>query len=156
MDLVTQTALGAVVGEVVLGRKAGNKAILWGAAGGLIPDLDVLVVPLFSEVDGLFVHRGFSHSLVFAFLLAPLLGWLIYRIHRKKMTITWRDWSLLVFWAAFTHPVLDYLTTYGTGAFLPFSGYRLEFGTIGIVDIFYTLPIILVPVSYTHLRAHET
>lgn len=144
MDLITQTVLGAAVGEVVLGKKAGNKAIMWGAVGGLFPDLDVLIAPFFSEVDGLFVHRGFSHSIIFAFILAPLLGWLIYRIHRKKMNITRREWTILIFWAAFTHPILDYLTTYGTGAFLPFSGYRVEFGTIGIVDIFYTLPIIFV------------
>ncbi len=142
MDLVTQTVLGAAVGEVVLGKKAGNKAIMWGAIGGLFPDLDVLITPFFNEVDGLFVHRGFSHSLIFAFLLAPLLGWLAYRIHRKKMSITKFEWMNLIFWAAFTHPLLDYFTTYGTGAFLPFSEYRVEFGTIGIVDIFYTLPII--------------
>ena len=144
MDLVTQTVLGAAVGEVVLGKKAGNKAIMWGAIGGLIPDLDVLIMPLFNEVDGLFVHRGFSHSLIFSFLLAPLMGWLIHRIHQKKMNITIREWTLLIFWAAFTHPILDYFTTYGTGAFLPFSGYRVEWGTIGIVDIFYTFPFILV------------
>jgi inner membrane protein len=129
---------------VVLGKKAGNKAIMWGAVGGLFPDLDVLITPFFSDVNGLFVHRGFSHSLVFAFLLAPLLGWLIYRIHRKKMPITHFDWTKLIFWAAFTHPFLDYLTTYGTGAFLPFSGYRVEFSTVGIVDIFYTIPLLLV------------
>ena len=144
MDLVTQTALGAAVGEVALGRKAGNKAILWGAVGGLIPDLDVLVSPFFSEADGLFVHRGFSHSLIFAFLLAPLLGWLIHQIHKKKMNIRRREWTVLIFWAAFTHPVLDYFTTYGTGAFLPFQNYRVEFSTIAIVDVFYTLPFILV------------
>ncbi|RCW26097.1 metal-dependent hydrolase [Marinilabilia salmonicolor] len=144
MDLVTQTVLGAAVGEVVLGRKAGNKAIMWGAVGGLIPDLDVLVSPFFSEVDGLFVHRGFSHSLIFAFLIAPLLGWLIHHIHKKKMDISWREWTVLIFWAAFTHPVLDYFTTYGTGALLPFHNYRVEFSTIAIVDVFYTLPFILV------------
>ena len=144
MDLVTQTALGAAVGEMVLGRKAGNKAIMWGAVGGLIPDLDVLVSPFFSEVDGLFVHRGFSHSLIFAFLVAPLLGWLIHRIHDKKMNISRREWITLVFWAVFTHPFLDYLTTYGTGAFLPFNNYRVEFSTIAIVDVFYTLPFLLV------------
>ncbi|SMO39965.1 inner membrane protein [Saccharicrinis carchari] len=142
MDLVTQTVLGAAVGEVVLGKKAGNKAILWGAVGGLIPDLDVLVSPLYNTVDGLFVHRGFSHALLFSFLLAPPLGWLIHRIHREKESITVRQWAMLLFWAAFTHPLLDYFTTYGTGAFLPFSNYRVEFGTIGIVDIFYTLPFI--------------
>lgn len=144
MDLVTQTALGAAVGEVALGRKAGNKVILWGAVGGLIPDLDVLVSPFFREVDGLFVHRGFSHSLIFAFLLAPLLGWLIHQIHKKKMNIRRREWTVLIFWAAFTHPVLDYFTTYGTGAFLPFQNYRVEFSTIAIVDVFYKLPFILV------------
>lgn len=144
MDLVTQVVLGAAVGELVLGKKAGNKAIVWGAVGGLIPDLDVLITPFFSEVDGLFVHRGFSHSLIFAFLLAPLLGWLIHRLHQKKMDIPRREWTMLIFWAAFTHPILDYFTTYGTGAFLPFSDYRVEWGTIGIVDIFYTLPFILV------------
>lgn len=144
MDLVTQTVLGAAVGEVALGRKAGNKAIMWGAVGGLIPDLDVLVSPFFSEVDGLFVHRGFSHSLIFAFLLAPLLGWLIHQIHKEKMNIRRREWTVLIFWAAFTHPLLDYFTTYGTGALLPLHNYRVEFSTIAIVDVFYTLPFILV------------
>jgi inner membrane protein len=86
MDLVTQTLLGAAVGEIVLGRKAGNKAIMWGAVGGIIPDLDVLISPFYSEVDELFAHRGFSHSLIFAFLAAPLVGWLTHRIHRKKRT----------------------------------------------------------------------
>jgi len=143
MDLVTQVVLGAAVGEVVLGKKAGNKAMMWGAVGGLIPDLDVLIVPFYNVVDGLFAHRGFSHSLIFAFLLAPILGWLAYLIHKKKTSISKFEWMNLIFWAAFTHPFLDYFTTYGTGAFLPFSDYRLEFSTIGIVDLFYTLPIIV-------------
>jgi len=144
MDLVTQIVLGAAVGEVVLGKKAGNKAILWGAIGGLIPDLDVLVTPFYSDVDGLFVHRGFSHSIVFSFILAPLLGWLAYYIHHKNINASKFDWMKLVFWAAFTHPILDYMTTYGTGAFWPFSDHRVEFSNVGIVDIFYTLPLVLV------------
>ena len=144
MDLVTQTVLGGAVGEMVLGKKAGNKAIMWGAVGGLIPDLDIFVAPFFNEVDGLFVHRGFSHAIIFAFLLAPVLGWLIHRIHKQKTDVRQREWTFLIFMAAFTHPILDYLTTYGTGAFLPFSSYRVEFGTIAIVDVFYTVPFILV------------
>ena len=144
MDLVTQTVLGGAVGEMVLGKKAGNKAIMWGAVGGLIPDLDIFVAPFFNEVDGLFVHRGFSHAIIFAFLLAPVLGWLIHRIHKQKTDVRQREWTFLIFMAAFTHPILDYFTTYGTGAFLPFSSYRVEFGTIAIVDVFYTVPFILV------------
>ena len=41
MDSFTQVALGAAVGEAVLGRKVGNKAPLWGAVTALIPDMDV-------------------------------------------------------------------------------------------------------------------
>jgi inner membrane protein len=152
MDLVTQTVLGGAVGEMVLGKKAGNKAIMWGAMGGLIPDLDIFVAPFFSEVDGLFVHRGFSHSLLFAFILAPFMGWFIYQIHKKKMDVKWREWTFLIFMAAFTHPILDYFTTYGTGAFLPFSNYRVEFGTIAIVDVFYTVPFILVLLTILFLK----
>ncbi len=152
MDIVTQTVLGGAVGEMVLGKKAGNKAIMWGAVGGLIPDLDILVTPFYSEVDGLFVHRGFSHAIIFAFLLAPLLGWLIHQIHKKKTDIKQREWTMLIFWAAFTHPILDYFTTYGTGAFLPFSNYRVEFGTMAIVDIFYTVPFIIVLLTILFIK----
>lgn len=41
MDSLTQIVLGAACGEAVLGRKIGNKALLFGAIGGTIPDLDV-------------------------------------------------------------------------------------------------------------------
>ena len=43
MDSVTQLVLGAAVGEAALGRRVGNRAILWGAIAGTLPDLDVFV-----------------------------------------------------------------------------------------------------------------
>ena len=42
MDSLTQITLGAAVGELTLGRKIGNRAMMWGAVAGTIPDLDVL------------------------------------------------------------------------------------------------------------------
>ena len=36
MDAVTQIALGAAVGEATLGKKAGNKAVVWGAIAGIM------------------------------------------------------------------------------------------------------------------------
>jgi inner membrane protein len=41
MDSLIQIVLGAAVGEAVLGKKAGNKAMLYGAIAGTIPNLDV-------------------------------------------------------------------------------------------------------------------
>ena len=66
MDSVSQATLGAAVGELVLGKKVGKKAPLWGATAGTLPDLDVLTAPFLSESAQLGVHRGVSHSLLFA------------------------------------------------------------------------------------------
>ncbi|MEY3010031.1 MAG: hypothetical protein RLZZ314_673, partial [Bacteroidota bacterium] len=34
MDSLSQIVLGAAVGEVVLGRRIGNRAMVWGAVAG--------------------------------------------------------------------------------------------------------------------------
>ena len=43
MDSLTQIILGAACGEIALGKKIGNKALLFGAIGGTIKDLDVFI-----------------------------------------------------------------------------------------------------------------
>ena len=70
MDSLTQIILGAAVGEVALGRKAGNRAMLWGGIAGTIPDLDVFANFFTDEMTALAFHRGFMHSLFFATLFA--------------------------------------------------------------------------------------
>jgi inner membrane protein len=51
LDSLTQIVLGASVGEAVLGKKVGNKAILWGAIAGTIPDLDVILRSFTNEIS---------------------------------------------------------------------------------------------------------
>ncbi|MBC7884854.1 MAG: metal-dependent hydrolase, partial [Saprospiraceae bacterium] len=82
MDSLTQIILGAAVGEAVLGKKVGNRAMVWGAIAGTIPDLDVLSNGFMSPIDALAFHRGFSHSFVFSVLASVLLGWLVYRMYK--------------------------------------------------------------------------
>lgn len=142
MDTVTQITLGAAVGEAVLGKKIGNKAPLWGAIFGVLPDLDVLANPFVSEVQALAIHRGISHSLFFSVVAAPFFGWLLYRYYRDKKNVTsWRDWSLLVFLVILTHIFIDVCTSYGTQVLQPFSNYSLSLNSIFIIDPFYTLPL---------------
>lgn len=144
MDSLTQIVLGAAVAEAALGKRVGNKAILWGAIAGTIPDLDVFVVMATGNpINELTMHRGFSHSIVFAILMAPLLGWFVSWVYRKKVEASFRQWSWLFFWSIFTHPLLDCFTTYGTQLFLPFSDYRVSISSVFVVDIFYTLPFLL-------------
>ncbi len=139
MDSLTQIVLGAAVGEVVLGKKAGNKAMLYGAIAGTIPDLDVLARQFTDTTMALDIHRGFTHSVVFSVLFAPLFGWLVSRYERSG---DFRGWSWLFFWAFFTHPLLDAHTTWGTQLFWPFD-LRLAFQTIFVIDPVYTVPFLV-------------
>lgn len=142
MDTLTQITLGAAVGELALGKKVGNKAVLWGGIAGTIPDLDMLAAPLLDPVSRLAFHRGFSHSLTFLIFLAPLLAYLIYRIYHGK-DATWREWTRLTLLALITHPLLDCFTSYGTQLFWPFSRYRVAWSTIFVIDPIYSLPFML-------------
>ncbi|HJX71799.1 MAG TPA: metal-dependent hydrolase [Bacteroidales bacterium] len=142
MDSLTQAVLGAAVAEVTIGKKEGNKSVLWGIIIGTIPDLDVFVALFFDPVQSLLVHRGFTHSILFILVLTPLVGILLKKIYRKSAT-SLRRWILMVFLVLGTHVLLDLFTTYGTGLFEPFSHYRVEWSTIAIVDLFYTVPLIL-------------
>lgn len=139
MDSLTQIVLGAAVGEAVLGKKVGNKAMLYGAIAGTIPDLDVLASHFTDTVTALSVHRGFTHSVVFSVLFAPIFGWLVSRYESYK---SFKGWTWLFFWAFFTHPVLDAHTTWGTQLFWPMD-LRLAFKTIFVIDPLYTLPFLV-------------
>ncbi len=84
MDSLSQIVLGAAVGEAILGKKIGNRAMVWGAVGGTIPDLDVVSNYFMSEVQSLAFHRGISHSISFSIVGAVLLGWLVHRIYQSQ------------------------------------------------------------------------
>ncbi|MFT6959173.1 MAG: inner membrane protein [Polaribacter sp.] len=148
MDSLTQIVLGAACGEIALGKKIGNKALLFGAIGGTIPDLDVFIGKFLytNEVQTMAFHRGFMHSLLFAVLAAFLFGWFAYKLYnsskRKESTVQ-KDWIWLFFLSIFTHPILDCFTPYGTQLFAPFSNYRVAFNTISVVDPIYTLPFLI-------------
>ena len=151
MDSLTQIVLGASVGEAVLGKKVGNKAILWGAIAGTIPDLDVILRSFTDEISATQMHRGFSHSIVFAVLIAPLLGWIAKKIHFKLKDVSFKNWTKLFFWTTVTHPLLDAHTTWGTQFFWPFN-YRLAYQNIFVVDPLYTLPFLILLIIVMSLK----
>jgi membrane-bound metal-dependent hydrolase YbcI (DUF457 family) len=62
MDSITHIVLGACVGEVLMDRKAGKKAILWGALAQSIPDIDFINGAWMPLTKELIAHRGITHS----------------------------------------------------------------------------------------------
>jgi len=140
MDSLTQIVLGASVAEVALGKKIGNKAILWGAIAGTIPDLDVIAKLFTDIVTANEIHRGFSHSILFCLLASPLLGWLARKIH-SKLDVSWKEWTNMMFWALVTHPMLDAHTTWGTQLFWPLD-IKVSYQNIFVADPLYTVPFL--------------
>lgn len=142
VDSITQAALGAVVGELVLGRQIGRRALGWGALFGTIPDLDVIFTPLLDTARTLRWHRGISHSLI---LMVLVSWWLAKPLAKrwKKDKVTPQRAGLFVFLAWSTHVLIDVFTVYGTRIFDPFSGYPVSMDNLFIIDPLFTLPLLV-------------
>ena len=141
MDSLTQIVLGASVAEATLGKKIGNKAIVLGAIAGTIPDLDIVTRFFVDDLTASVMHRGFSHSLIFPFVAAPILAWILKKIYSNYSYVSFNDWLKMFFLAIITHPLLDAQTTWGTQLFWPFE-WRVAVENIFIIDPIYTLPFL--------------
>jgi inner membrane protein len=122
-----------------LGKKIGNKAMLLGAIAGTIPDLDVIANYFTDTVSALEIHRGFTHSIVFAVVFGLLFGWLLSLWDKRA---SFKEWSWFWFLCFVTHPLLDAHTTWGTQLFWPFD-LRLAYKNIFVIDPLYTLTFLV-------------
>ncbi len=95
MDSLTQIVLGAAVAEAALGKKIGNRAMVWGAIAGTIPDLDVLANGFMTPIDALAFHRGITHSFLFEIIAALLLGWGVFKMYQSPR----HKWFGIVGWS---------------------------------------------------------
>ncbi|MBT4489330.1 MAG: metal-dependent hydrolase [Rhodospirillaceae bacterium] len=155
MDTLTQIVLGACVGVAVLGRRPGKnwgprRAAIAGGLLGTLPDLDILV-PANDAVDAFVSHRGFSHSLVIQAAVTPLIGEGMVRFIaalRQQRVLTYAA----VYLCLATHALLDGMTVYGTKLLWPLSIEPFAVGSIFIIDILYTLPLLVATVWALCLR----
>lgn len=154
MDTLTHIVAGASIGEAVLGKKIGKKAMLWGALAGNAPDADAVMNFFISDVDSLVMHRGLSHSVFTALVMGPILGWLLWRMYTKKEA-DWKAWAFMITLNIFFHLFLDTCTVYGTGLLTPFTDYRYAFDTIFVADPLYTLPLIISVIALLFLSKNH-
>jgi len=138
LDTLTHIALGASLGEVLLGKRLGRRAALAGAFANSIPDLDFVMAFFLDADDNLLAHRGFTHSILFA-VIASVLCALIFERWFHRRTIHLRSW--LGFFAAeiFLHIFIDAFNNYGTAWFEPFDHFRVSFQTVFVADPFFSV-----------------
>ncbi len=124
MEPVTHLLTGACLGRAGFNRKTAYATLVMVLAAEA-PDIDVLW-GLGGPVAGFEHHRGITHTLLGAPLVALVvvgLVWLWHRVRRKPPALPAR-WPLL--WcfaliAVFSHLLLDYTNNYGLRPFFPFS-----------------------------------
>ncbi|HEV2862698.1 MAG TPA: metal-dependent hydrolase [Pyrinomonadaceae bacterium] len=121
----THSFFAAALGKVFFPRER-LPARFWvlAAVCAALPDADVLAFFAGVRYGDLFGHRGFTHSLVFALLLASAVVFVFFRESpRKKLLV------LFFFLATASHGLLYALTNGGLGVafFAPFSGARYFF-----------------------------
>ena len=138
---MAQAALGAAVAVGVMHRRtAVCRAASWGAVGGTLPDLDVLIDhgdPILNMV----LHRAESHALFWFALFSAPLAWLAVRLHGQQTL--WKRWWLALWLVLITHPLLDAMTVYGTQLLLPFTDHPFGVGSLFIIDPLHTVPLLV-------------
>lgn len=140
MDTITQGLLGAAIAEAGFRRKLGGKAVGFGFLVAVAPDLD-MAAWAGGHWAYLVHHRGATHSLIVMPLLAPLIAWLGYRWAKRRGG--YLPWAHLTLWALVTHTLLDLMNSYGTQLFAPFSRARYALDTISVIDLFYSVPLLV-------------
>jgi inner membrane protein len=101
-----------------------GKFLFLGIFCSIIPDADVISFKFGIAYDSFWGHRGFTHSIVFALLLAMLICALFYKDSFKtKQGIRY---VLFFFFCTLSHGLLDAMTSGGLGVafFSPFNNER--------------------------------
>jgi inner membrane protein len=93
-----------------------------------MPDMDFIVHYMGVAHESVWNHRGITHSLLFALVLALAAKALVFKELSWKKQSTW-NWIGLLFLAVVSHGLLDALTDGGSGVafFAPFSDTRYFF-----------------------------
>ncbi len=112
-----------------------TSVVIAGAIGSILPDIDVAGFAFGIQYGSLFGHRGFTHSIFFALLVACISA-LLMRSDRRAFAF--------VLLCSMSHGLLDAMTDGGRGVafFSPFSNHRyflpwrpIEVSPIGHLDL---------------------
>jgi len=138
MDNITHSLLGAALAKTRLGRSSpiAPAALIIGAN---LPDLENAVLVFLDQPANMIHHRGVTHAVVGVVLLAPLFALLMHGIARLLRLRNRSPGSLGALFvgvglATASHPLLDWLNTYGLRPWLPFDDTRYCGDLVFIID----------------------
>ena len=125
--IFSHAVFAAVTGKAFLKKPVSVWFRVLTAVCAVIPDADVLAYSFSAARGGMFSHRGFTHSIVFAILFGSFAAFIARRFLKAPFSFA----KLAVFFslATLSHPLLDMLTDGGSGVALlaPVSSTRFAF-----------------------------
>lgn len=129
--VLTHPAIPLALGYGLGRERVPVALVVAGVAATVLPDLDVVAFRFGVSYADQLGHRGLSHSLAFAALVALLGAWLL-----RRWRISWGTSLWFLFVAAASHGPLDMLTTGGLGIALlwPWSDQRF-FAPVQVIRV---------------------
>ncbi len=139
MDPIAHTLAGAVLAETGL-KRVSRYATTTLLIGVNLPDIDG-IAKFWGSDASLYFRRGWSHGILALVVLPLLLAGLIWLWNRwRSCTVEERKafrpgWILaLAFLAVCTHPLLDWMNTYGVRLLMPFDERWFYGDSLFIID----------------------
>jgi inner membrane protein len=123
----THTLVGLAIARAGADRWSRHAA--WTAAiASNLPDIDI-VAAVYDQPAYIEYHRGITHAIIGVPLLSLVVAAGMYKFSGNF----WRTFAIALL-AMSTHPVLDYMNTYGLRPFLPFDGTWFYGDALFIID----------------------
>jgi inner membrane protein len=141
MDTLTHALSGALIARATAPAPADpaalpiDRRVMLGFFAAAFPDIDI-VSSLLSPLSYLYHHRGVTHSLVMLPLWALLFACVCAWIWRSGPG--WRAYFGVFAWSIGLHIAGDWITSFGTMVFAPFSDMRVALSTTFIIDLWFT------------------
>jgi inner membrane protein len=101
----------------------------------IIPDADVLAFKFSIPYSHMFGHRGFFHSIFFAFIFGFFISLIFFKRNHRILSKEFLFYWMVFFFITASHGFLDALTNGGLGIALlsPFSNQRIFFSSTPII-----------------------
>jgi membrane-bound metal-dependent hydrolase YbcI (DUF457 family) len=155
MDWITHSAAGAFIAWAWPRRWAVAGATPFVVAAALLPDLDSYIEPYPDFGPGSdFGHRGFTHSLFGAAVIAPVIALVpLWLSKEKRSYIRYARLVALIAAGILTHVVLDLPTEIGAKVFYPFYRKIVYLDWLGHIDFtLFTLSVFVLLAAWTYSK----
>lgn len=139
MEPITHALSGVVSSSLGIRQEFGSSGVIAFTTACMFPDIDSFISLMGKDLY-LIHHRGLTHSVVFAPILALLLA-LFFSLFMKQ--IAFKNLFLLSLAGLGLHITFDLLNSYGTQILYPFTHKAYSFDMDIILDVWFFLPLLI-------------